>query len=89
MLNGYENYIDAEVKRLDTSSMLLQDATFNLYAKIDYIVKNNHLSTEEKRRYHAIRKARNKWFHSAIYPDIKLMASLVELLNEKKVDIIL
>jgi hypothetical protein len=86
---AFENYVDAEVKRLDTSDMLLQDTTFNLYAKIDYIVKTNHLSGEDKRRYHDIRKARNKWFHSAIYPDIKLMASLVELLNEKKVDIIL
>ena len=86
---AFENYVDTEVKKLDTSGMLLQDATFNLYAKIDYIVKTNHLSEEERRHYHGIRKARNKWFHSAIYPDIKLMATLVELLNEKKVDIIL
>lgn len=83
---AFEKYIDNEIKRLDSTGMLLNDNSFNLYAKIDYIIKKNNLHSSDGRKYHDIRMARNKWFHSAIYPNIDIMNYLVQLLNDKDVN---
>ncbi|HIP61827.1 MAG TPA: hypothetical protein EYG98_04655 [Sulfurovum sp.] len=86
---AFEKYIDIEVRKLDTDGKLLRDTSFNLYAKIDYIAKNDNLLNYDKKTYHDIRRARNKWFHSAIYPEVEIMSALIELLNNKNVNIIL
>lgn len=83
---AFEKHIGNEIKRLDSTGTLLNDNSFNLYAKIDYIIERNNLHSSDGRKYHDIRKARNKWFHSAIYPNIDIMDSLIQLLNDKDVN---
>jgi len=79
---AFERHIENEVERLFEGQELEEVLDKTLIKKIDIISKKKKISRNEQNLYHEIRKARNKWVHSAIYPKKELLEKLLSALEK-------
>jgi len=59
----------------------------NMCKNIDLIIKYKKLSVKLENELHEIRKARNRWFHSGIYPNYNIVNNLIKFLNDIDADV--
>lgn len=75
----FENqFIDKYARKSDYYEI----AGSNLEKKIDLVCKEHKLSSNERKKYHEIRKARNKWFHYGKKPDSNIINDLLSVLEQ-------
>lgn len=75
----FENqFIDKYARKSDYYEI----AGSNLEKKIDLVCKEHKLSSNERKKYHEIRRARNNWFHYGKKPGSKIINDLLSVLDQ-------
>ena len=82
---AFEQHIEKEIEynfEKDKANELLKK---NLIEKINIISKAKNFTNNERNIYHNVRKARNKWVHSSIYPSQDIFNNLLNILEQKNI----
>ena len=76
---AFENVVS---KLTDPYKNEFEGKYFDLNEKIQWIFRNELLPSKYEDDFHDARKARNRWFHSAIYPNMEVITFLIKTLDD-------